>query len=228
MLARPNRFVAEIELATGERVQAHVPNTGTLLTCWTPGAPVQLTRDDKPSRKLAWTLERVDMGGGWIGVNTMRPNQVMAEGIAAGAIAELAGYRQLRRELSVAPAGCAPGRIDIALADGSRPPALVEVKNVTLLDGAYLRFPDAKSERGRKHLKLLAAAVAAGQRGVMLFALNRAEGACFAPAWDIDPKYGEALLSAAAAGVELLAVRLRHERTGMTVGEAVGLDLGRP
>jgi sugar fermentation stimulation protein A len=217
-----------VALAGGERVQAHVPNTGTLLTCWTPGAPVQLTRAGNARRKLPWTLERVDMGGGWIGVNTLRPNQVMAEGIAAGRIPQLAGYARLCRERSVAPAGGGSGRIDIALEAGARPPALVEVKNVTLLDGRYLRFPDARSERGRKHLALLAAAVAAGQRGVMLFALNRAEGECFAPAWDIDPRYGQALLAAARAGVELLAVRMRHGPHGIDVGEAVALDLTPP
>nr|WP_295880383.1 DNA/RNA nuclease SfsA [uncultured Thiohalocapsa sp.] len=227
ILARPNRFVAEVALAGGAQVRAHVPNTGTLMTCWVPGAPVQLSRAESPKRKLPWTLERVDMGGGWIGVNTLRPNQVMAEGIAAGCIPELAGYGRLRREVAFQAEAGEAGRIDIALEEGSRPPALVEVKNVTLLDGAHLRFPDARSERGRKHLALLTAAVASGRRGVMLFALNRPEGERFGPAWDIDPAYGEALLAAAAAGVELLAVRMVHTADGIAVGAAVALDLVR-
>lgn len=214
-----------MELEAGGRVDAHVPNTGTLLTCWRPDAPVQLSPAANPRRKLRWTLERVDMGGGWIGVNTQRPNQVMAEGIAAGRIPALAGYRHLRREVRFAGPGGDSGRIDIGLEDVRRPPALVEVKNVTLLDGAHLRFPDAKSERGRKHLALLAQAVAAGRRGVMLFALNRPEGERFAPAWDIDPAYAEALLAARAAGVELLAVRMVHTLDGILVGASVPVDL---
>ncbi len=221
-----------MELPSGEVVLAHVPNTGTLLTCWAPGAPVQLSRADNPRRKLAWTLERVDMGGGWIGVNTQRPNQVMAEGIAAGRIPALAGYGQLRREVGFVGTGGHAGRIDIGLdpADSlpARARALVEVKNVTLLDGPYLRFPDARSERGRKHLALLTQAVASGLRGVMLFALNRAEGERFAPAWDIDPRYAEALLEAAAAGVELLAVRMVHEVDAIVVGDCLAVDLSRP
>jgi sugar fermentation stimulation protein A len=232
MLARPNRFVAEVALPNGEVVLAHVPNTGTLLTCWAPGAPVQLSRAENPRRKLAWTLERVDMGGGWIGVNTQRPNQVMAEGIAAGRIPALAGYAHLRREVGFVGDGGHAGRIDIGLDPGASLPAraraLVEVKNVTLLDGPFLRFPDAQSERGRKHLALLMQAVASGLRGVMLFALNRAEGARFAPAWDIDPRYAEALLEAAAAGVELLAVRMVHEVDSIVVGDPVAVDLARP
>ena len=86
------------------------------------------------------------------------------------------------------------------------------MKNVTLLDGELLRFPDARSERGRKHLNLLMAAVAMGLRGVMLFALNRPEGRGLAPAWDVDPLYAKRLCEAAAAGVEVLAVRLVHGR----------------
>jgi sugar fermentation stimulation protein A len=217
-----------VTLNDGETVAAHVPNTGTLKTCWTPGAPVQLSRAENPRRKLGWTLERIDMGGGWIGVNTMRPNPVMAEGIAAGCIPTLTGYHRLRREVTYAPDGCHSGRIDIGLDDGVSAPALVEVKNVTLLDGPHLRFPDAQSERGRKHLELLSRAVASGMRGVMLFALNRPEGERFAPAWDIDPRYAEALLSAAAAGVELLAVRMRHLHDGIVTGAPVELDLSRP
>ena len=199
-----------------------------MMTCWEPGAPVQLTGADNPRRKLAWTLERVDMGGGWIGVNTQRPNQVMAEGIAAGRIPALAGYGRLRREVRFAGDGGHCGRIDIGLEDDARAPALVEVKNVTLLDGAHLRFPDARSERGRKHLALLTQAVAAGRRGVMLFALNRPEGECFAPAWDIDRRYGEALLMAVAAGVEVLAVRMVHAADGIESGAGVAVDLTMP
>jgi len=195
-------------------------------TCWQPGAGVQLSHSDNPRRKLAWTLERVATGGGWIGVNTARPNQIVAEGVAAGQIMPLAGYRRLRREVAwCAQEGGERGRLDLGLSDGPRPDALVEIKNVTLLSGDRLRFPDAVSVRGRKHLALLTAAVASGLRGVMVFALNRPEGRRMAPAWDIDPAYGEALCAAAAAGVELLAVRLCHLPGAVVTGELVEIDL---
>ena len=91
ILRRYKRFLADIELADGAIVTAHVPNTGRMTRCWMPGAPVQLSHSDDPRRRLAWTLERVDMGQGWIGVHTGRPNAVLAEGIAAGRIPALAG-----------------------------------------------------------------------------------------------------------------------------------------
>lgn len=168
------------------------------------------------------------MGGGWIGVHTARPNQVIAEGIAAGRIRTLAGYAHLRRELPYAPAGLPRGRIDIELSQGQRPDALVEVKNVTLLDGTCLRFPDAVSERGRKHLDLLLAAVRAGLRGLILFAVNRPEGDRVGPAWGIDPRYGRRLLEVIELGVEPLAVRLVHGPHTIETGEPLPLDLGSP
>jgi sugar fermentation stimulation protein A len=193
--------------------------------CWAAGARVQLSLSPNPSRKLPWTLERVDMGGGWIGVNTARPNTVIAEGIRNRSIAALDGYPNLRREVSFV-AGRRRGRLDIGLSGGCRADALVEVKNVTLLDGDRIRFPDAVSERGRKHLDLLLAAVGQGLRGVILFAVNRPEGSLFAPAWDIDPLYGERLQQVAAAGVEVLAVRIRHTPDGMEAADCVPTDLG--
>lgn len=237
ILRRYQRFLADIELADGRLVTAHVPNTGSMATCWSPGAAVQLTHHDDPRRKLAWTLERVATDGGWIGVHTGRPNQVIALAVAAGQIPPLAGYAHLRREAVCRPtddahgqAGGQPGggsggRLDLLLTDGPAPDALVEIKNVTLLDGDTLRFPDAVSVRGRRHLALLTAAVASGRRGVMLFALNRPEGRRMAAAHGIDPAYGAALAAAAAAGVEVLAVRLVHESAGIGVGPLVPVVL---
>jgi sugar fermentation stimulation protein A len=227
ILRRYQRFLADVELAGCGLVTAHVPNTGSMATCWAAGARVQLSHSDAPHRKLAWTLERVDMGSGWVGVHTGRTNPVVAEGIAAGRIPTLAGYRQLRREVSLAPLGQPRGRLDIGLGDGPAPDALVEVKNVTLLDDEHLRFPDAISLRGRKHLDLLLAAVREGRRGVVLFAANRPEGSRFGPAWTIDPGYAERLVEVAAAGVEILAIRIRHTADGMEVGDAVTVELGR-
>jgi sugar fermentation stimulation protein A len=165
------------------------------------------------------------MGRGWIGVNTARPNQVMAEGIAAGRVPALAGYRTLRREQAYAPPDLPRGRIDIGLADGPSADALVEVKNVTLLDGDYLRFPDAVSERGRKHLDLLLAAVQSGLRGVILFAANRPEGRRVGPAWSIDPAYAQRLREVVALGVEALAVRIDHRADGLEAGAGLKVDL---
>lgn len=225
ILRRYKRFLADVELDDGRTVTAHCPNTGSMRTCWEPGAPVQLSHSDNPRRKLAWTLERVDMGGGWIGVNTGLANAVIAEGIAAGQVASLGGYARLRREITLDLPDLPRGRLDIGLYEGSNPDALVEVKNVTLLENGRLRFPDAVSERGRKHLDLLLAAHERGWRAVILFALNRPEGTCFEPAADIDPAYALRLTQVVAGGVEALAVRIQHDAAGLRVNGTVAVRL---
>lgn len=112
-------------------------------------------------------------------------------------------------------------RIDILLTGNNLDPEAkcwVEVKNVTLLTDDTVRFPDAVTERGRKHLGELVECVRAGDRGVMFYLVNRPEGLVFRPATDIDPAYGEALAEAYKQGVEILAYRAASTLTGIAIG----------
>lgn len=224
ILRRYKRFLADVELASGEVVKAHCPNTGSMLGCWEANAPVQLSHSDNPKRKLAWTLERVDMGRGWIGVHTGRTNPVVGEALREGRIPVLAGYSGVRGEAAFTATGFAPSRFDFFLSGGGGADAWVEVKNVTLLRSNALAFPDAVTQRGRKHLELLVEACRQGFRGVMLYALNRPEGDCFRPADEIDPAYGEALRRARHQGVEVLAWRIEHLADSMRLAEEVPLE----
>lgn len=228
ILKRYKRFLADIELPDGSVVIAHCPNTGSMTGCWEPGAPVEISHSDNPKRKLAWTLERVDMGQGWIGVNTARTNAVVAEAILEGKIPQLQGYAELKREVKYEVPGHPRSRLDLRLSNGMAPDALVEVKSVTLWDGERLRFPDAVSERACKHMRLLQAVVEEGLRGVVIFALNRPEGESFSPAGDIDPGYAEALAEALASGVEAYALRIDHLADGMQGGALVPVLLEVP
>lgn len=215
---RYKRFLADVVLQDGTRAVAHCANTGSMTGCWAPGAEVELSRSGNPARKLPWTLERVRMNGHWVGVNTARVNAIVAEGITLGSISPLAGYAELVREPRWPAVGSAHSRFDMMLREAGRPDVYVEVKNTTLLCGDEVRFPDAVTERGRKHLELLADAVRAGHRGVIVFAVNRGDGRHFAPTADIDPAYAESLERVARAGVEVLVVRLRHTVDGIETG----------
>ncbi len=88
-----------------------------------------------------------------------------------------------------------------------------------------LQFPDAVSERARKHLDMLIGAVEKGLRGVILFAINRPEGECFTPADAIDPKYGARLREAVGSGVEACALRLHHTADGIAGDGVVPIEL---
>lgn len=202
LLFREKRFLASVRLEGGEVVTAHCANTGSMLGCKEPGSRVWLSPADNPKRKLAWTWELVEAGaaGSLTCVNTQMANRVAREGLEAGVVKELAGFQNLRAEVKAGPGT----RIDFLLERGNER-TWVEVKSVTLAEGSRALFPDAVTERGRKHLRELSTLVEAGDEAAMLFVVQRQRCRSFSPADAIDPAYGEALREAAAAGVQVLA-----------------------
>ncbi len=225
LLRRYKRFLADVRLDDGRELTVHCPNSGSMQGIAIAGAPVIVSDSGNPKRKLRMTLERVRPGRAWVGVNTMLPNHIVREAITRGRIDELRGYASVRPEV-VLEKGT---RIDLRLGGGTRTgPATcwVEVKNVTLRIGRGARFPDAVTERGRKHLEALLRAVRRGERGVLVFVVNRGDCDHVAPADDIDAAYGEALRRAADGGVEILArrARMRADRTWLGESLPVRLD----
>ena len=202
LLQRYKRFLADVRLADGSIVTAHCTNTGSMRGCQEPGSAVYLSRSNNAKRKLAYTWEMIRVEQTWVGINTLHPNRLVAEGVASGAIGELRGYETIRREVKVS----AHTRLDLCLegADGS---CFVEVKNVTLNIGGAAAFPDAVTERGTKHLKELMRLKRKGHRAAVVFVVQRQDCDHFRPADEIDPEYGRWLRRAMAAGVEALPYR---------------------
>ena len=206
LVSRYKRFFADVLLADGSAVTAHCPNPGAMLGLKAPGSRAFLSTSTSPTRKLPMTLELVEADGTLVGINTGRPNDLVAEAIADGTIAELSGYGRLRREVAYGTRS----RVDILLEDGPGAPVYVEVKNVHLRRTPGLaEFPDSVTARGAKHLAELAAMVANGARAAMVFLIQRGDVEALAVARDIDPVYGQAFDVARAAGVEMLAYACR-------------------
>jgi sugar fermentation stimulation protein A len=200
LIKRYKRFLADVELEDGNVITVHCPNTGRMTTCAEPGWRVALSDSHNPKRKYRFTWELVHNGRCWICVNTGRANQMAFEAVENGIIPELAGYAEVIREQKFGNS-----RFDLLLRNGEDL-CYVEVKNVTLLadDGCYA-FPDAVTERGRKHLNELVEVVKAGHRAAMLYVIPRSDGTTFRAAHEIDPQYAAALEVAKDAGVEVYA-----------------------
>lgn len=200
LVRRYKRFLADVELETGEIVTAHCANSGSMMGLAVPGSRVWLSPNRNPKAKLDWRWEMEECEGVLVGINTSHPNRIVEEAVRAGQIAELTGYESLRREV---PYG-KNSRIDLLL-EGAKGTCFVEVKNVTLRRGNKAEFPDAVTARGAKHLDELAEQVALGHRAVMLYLIQREDCEAFSVAADIDPAYAAALERALAAGVEAYA-----------------------
>ncbi len=222
LLRRYKRFLADVELAGGEVLTVHCPNPGRMTSCAEPGRPVWISDSRNPRRKLRYTLEMIRMGRTWVGVNTANPNPATAGFIRRGRIEELSGYDQVETEVTAGDS-----RIDLRLRDGSggRPDCWVEIKSSTLRAGEHEAFPDAVTERGRKHLARLAALAAGGERAVIFYFVGRADCRRFRPADEVDPAYGAALRAAVDAGVEPLAYRMRFSRRRIELVDRLPVDL---
>ena len=195
-LARPNRFVAHVELE-GERVVCHVKNTGRCRELLTSGAAVYLERAENPARKTPYDLIAVEKGDLLINLDAQAPNKVFGEWAAAGRF--LPGLTALRPEFT-----WEDSRFDFRLEDHLGP-CFVEVKGVTLEQDGLALFPDAPTERGVKHLRGLRRAVERGYRAAVFFVVQMKGPRLFRPNDGTHPAFGQALREAAAAGVGVYA-----------------------
>ena len=221
LISRYKRFLADIDLESGEKVTAHCANSGSMLSVNEPGSEVFLSPARNLDRKLKYTWEMIRVGRTLVGINTSLPNRLVEEAVLDGTIVELGGYGSLRREIKYGK----NSRIDLLLEDINKKKCYVEVKNVTmkrdLSKGAPVEFPDGVTARGAKHLVELADMVAAGHRSVMMYLVQRQDSQTFSIASDIDPVYAKGLRTAIAAGVEILCYGCKLTATEIRVAAPI-------
>jgi len=211
LIKRYKRFLADVRLDDGSEVTVHCTNSGTMKSCLEEDAEVCLSPASDPNRKTRFTWEMILIGGDWVGINTSNPNALAFEWISDGLVPGLEGMRGLKREVK-----WEDSRFDLygemaregSLA-GPVQGCFIEVKNVTLKEGDRAMFPDAVTERGRKHLNTLIRVKESGMRAVMLYVVQRLDVSIFSPAREIDPAYGQALDKAIRKGVEVVVVQAR-------------------
>ncbi|MBU1920154.1 DNA/RNA nuclease SfsA [bacterium] len=219
LLRRYKRFLADIELDSGEQITALTPNTGSMKGVCVPGERVMVSCHDSPTRKLKYTWEMIHLEGDWVGINTHLTNKIAGEALRSGMIPAFRKYKEVRAEVKIAD----DTRIDFVLGSDTR--CLVEVKNVTLVENRMARFPDSVTTRGTKHLNHLIHAVENGEQAAMLYVCQHHAGAQFEPADDIDPVYGDTLRQAYLAGVKIEAWVARVTPTEITLTHSIPVSL---
>ena len=197
-IKRPNRFIAHVLLGGKEEI-VHVKNTGRCREILKEGTKVILEKSNNPNRKTAYSLIAAYKGNTLINIDSQIPNAVVFDGILNNKIELLSGVDYLKREV---PYG--NSRFDIYFERNSRK-GFIEVKGVTLEDNCIAMFPDAPTERGRKHLTEMAHAVSEGYEGYVIFLIQLKGVRYFTPNAEMDPLFAEALRFCTKKGVKALA-----------------------
>ena len=218
---RVNRFAAEVEIE-GHVERVHVKNTGRCAELLVPGYTVVLEKSGNPARRTAYDLIGVDkpVPGGvrYVNMDSMAPNRAAGEWLAAGGLGTL---EEIRAEVTVGDS-----RFDFVAAQHGRPVA-VEVKGCTLEEGGVARFPDAPTLRGLKHVRGLTRLAGEGWRCVLLVVIQMKGVRVFTPNWETQPEFGEALIEAQRAGVEVLAVDCAVRPGEVVIDAPVRVEMGR-
>jgi sugar fermentation stimulation protein A len=214
-LKRPNRFIAHVDIDGKEEI-CHVKNTGRCKELLVPGAQVWCQEFDSPTRKTKFDLITVQKGNRLINMDSQAPNAAAKEWLQSGG---LGAITDLRSEVFHGDS-----RFDFSFHKDGKP-CFLEVKGVTLENDGVCAFPDAPTVRGVKHLKGLTEAVRKGFGGYVLFVIQMKDIQYLHPNDDTDPDFGAALRSAAAAGVQVLAMDCLVTENTMTVGKPVKVVL---
>jgi sugar fermentation stimulation protein A len=216
LLKRYKRFLADIELDTGEVITAHCPNTGPMTGVCHMGGRVMVSRSDNPNRKLSYTWELAEVNDTmptWVGVNTALPNRVVRSVLESRLLPELGEYSIIRSEVRYGSDN--KSRIDFLVSDQAGASSIyIEVKNTTWAKQQLALFPDTVTTRGQKHLKELTNLLPA-TKAVMLYFINRGDCLEFAPGDEADPEYGQLLRKATKAGLMVLPCRFDIRPSGI-------------
>lgn len=213
---RPNRFIAHVEMA-GQVQVVHVKNTGRCKELLVPGATVYLEGSDDPGRKTAWDLVAVEKGKRLINMDSQAPNRVFGEWVRGGHF--LSNVTLVRPEMRFGQS-----RFDFYVeADGAC--HFIEVKGVTLEEDGVVRFPDAPTERGVKHLEELMAAKEQGYEAWVCFVIQMSDVKHFEPNDRTHPQFGAALRRTQAAGVHILALDCAVAPNGLRIVKSVPVCL---
>ena len=217
-LSRPNRFIAKVEI-DGREETVHVKNTGRCRELLSPGAVVYVQDwgEAHPGRKTRYDLVTVEKGTLTINMDAQAPNPLFREWAEVGHF--VPGLTLLRPETTHGDS-----RFDFYWEAGQRR-GFVEVKGVTLEEDGVVRFPDAPTLRGVKHLEELTAARHAGYQAALCFIVQLAGAKYVQPNDVTHPQFGQALRQAAAAGVEVFALGCSVTPDSLTAMDPVPVRL---
>lgn len=215
-IKRPNRFIAHVEVEGNIEI-CHVKNTGRCRELLIPGATVYLEKSHNPARKTKYSLIGVEKGNRLINMDSQAPNKVVYEWLKAGNLTPNATLIKPETKYK-------NSRFDFYI-ETEKEKIFMEVKGVTLEENGIVRFPDAPTERGLKHIEELKQAVKEGFEAYVFFVIQMKGVKYFTPNYETHKAFGDALTKAQEAGVHILAYDCEVTNDSLKIGEEVEVRL---
>lgn len=215
---RPNRFQGYV-IIDGKEELVHVPNTGRCREILVPGTKVIIREENNPGRKTRFDLIAGYKGDMLINIDSQIPNKVVEEALNNRLIKELSQYNKIEREKTYGNS-----RFDFKLSNDHKEYYL-EIKGVTLEVDGRAMFPDAPTQRGRKHVLELVEAVKEGKGAGVLFLMQMNGIKSFTSYDEMDRPFGEALRFARKNGVDVFAFQCSLGENYITLDKEVLVNL---
>lgn len=193
-LERPNRFLVRCIADGVGIINAYLPNPGRLWELLLPGATLYLSSDagsgriQQVKRKTSYTVLALERKGFPILLHTHLTNQVAEYLIERRLIPSLDEVEIVKREVSIDRS-----RFDFLLRENGSD-LYLEVKSCTLFGNGVAMFPDAVTERGKRHLLELAQMGRNGIRAMILFVVHYPHVKWFMPDFHTDYEFSATLL----------------------------------
>lgn len=197
-ISRPNRFIANVEI-DGINEVCHVKNTGRCKELLIPGlTTVYVQKSDNPNRKTKYSLIGVLKNGKKINMDSQVTNKVVYEWILEGNLFENLKFIKPEKKYK-------NSRFDFYI-ETENEKAFIEVKGVTLENNGIVKFPDAPTDRGVKHIRELCECLDDGYKAYIIFVIQMKDVLYFTPNDDTHKEFGDILRVAYKKGVHVLAV----------------------
>ena len=202
-LKRLNRFVGLVDITWPfgeEKVKIHIHDSGRLSELLFAGNEILLKKPEREeSRKTKWDLVAAKFDNQWVltnsGLHRKIAEWIFARGIPFGELKSITP--EIKRGNS---------RLDFLLKNSSDERIWVETKGCTLALNGRAIFPDAPTERGKRHVEELIELRRSGERAAIVFLVMRRDSLCFYPNIETDPEFSKSFFKAIAAGVEVYSL----------------------
>ena len=206
---RQNRFLIRAKLK-GNIVDSHLPDPGRLKELLIPGARLLLKQETGTNRKTRYSAQAVYAGNILISLNTLIPNQFVSYLLKKNSLSFLQGWKFQKQEVNYGNS-----RFDFQLKKNGAI-MILEVKSVTLVENGIAKFPDAVTDRGRRHVQHLAELATQGLKVMVLFVVQRPDAYSFQPEWERDPKFSNALFEAWQNGLQVRVIKMKLTRDSLS------------